>query len=196
MAASCSRRSCPLIGSLAADAAIVAIGTAVFPATKGYVHFAFSDYAKLTIVGVIIASAGWPIVTRVSSAPRWVFFRSAILVTVVLFLPDLYLLARGDSKKAVLVLMVMHVAIAVVTYNALVRLAPIKQSSSRHGARRQALGQRALIAAGGIPATGTPSRRPRNHNRSSSYSSGTRRRARLGHSPVVGGTDIQRDHGA
>jgi hypothetical protein len=128
-----------LIGSLAADAAIVAIGTAVFPATKGYVHFVFSDYAKLTIVGVIIACAGWPIVTRVSSAPRWVFLRSAILVTVVLFLPDLYLLVRGDSKKAVLVLMVMHVAIAFVTYNALVRLAPIKQSLSRHGARREAL---------------------------------------------------------
>ncbi len=35
--------------SLAADAALVAIGTRLFPATKGYVHFAFSDYAKLTV---------------------------------------------------------------------------------------------------------------------------------------------------
>ena len=115
-----------LFGSLAADAIIVAIGTAVFPATKNYVHFAFSDYAKLTIVGVIIACAGWPIVTHVSSAPRWVFSRTAVVVTLVLFLPDLYLLARGDPAKAVLVLMVMHVAIALVTYHALVWLAPTK----------------------------------------------------------------------
>ena len=57
--------------SLAADAALVAIGTRLFPATKGYVHFQFSDYAKLTVLGVVIACAGWPIVTRISSAPRW-----------------------------------------------------------------------------------------------------------------------------
>ena len=36
--------------------------------------------------------AAWPIVTRVSSAPRWLFFRLAILVTLVLWLPDLYIL--------------------------------------------------------------------------------------------------------
>ena len=47
-----------IIGSLAADAALVAIGTALFPSTKGYVHFRFSDYAKLTIIGVVIAAAG------------------------------------------------------------------------------------------------------------------------------------------
>ncbi len=70
--------------SLAADAALVAIGTRLFPATKGYVHFAFSDYAKLTILGVLIACAGWPVVTRLSSAPRWLFFRLAIVVTLVL----------------------------------------------------------------------------------------------------------------
>jgi len=58
-----------VIGSLAADAALVALGTAVFPSTKGFVHFQFSDYAKLTVVGVLIACAAWPIVARVSSAP-------------------------------------------------------------------------------------------------------------------------------
>jgi hypothetical protein len=35
-----------LIGSLLADASIVAIGTRVFPSTKGYGHFHFSDYGK------------------------------------------------------------------------------------------------------------------------------------------------------
>ena len=118
-------------GSLAADALLVVIGTAVFPSTKGYVHFAFSDYSKLTIIGVLIACAGWPVVTRASSAPKWLFLRLAILTTLVLYLPDLYLLVLGDPVRAVAVLMLMHLAIAVVTYNALVRLAPVRPDPAR-----------------------------------------------------------------
>ena len=120
--------------SLAADAALVAIGTRLFPATKGYVHFQFHDYAKLTVIGVIIACAGWPIVARVSSAPRWLFFRLAIAVTLVLFLPDVYIWHQGQSGQAVLVLMAMHVAIALVTYNLLVHLAPVRARAGRHAA--------------------------------------------------------------
>src|ERR1700728_4128349 len=93
-------------GSLLADAALIAIGTTVFVSTKGYVHFQFHDYAKLTIIGVLIACAAWPVVTRVTSAPRWLFFRLAILVTLVLWLPDLYILHMGQSGRAVGVLMV------------------------------------------------------------------------------------------
>ena len=111
-------------GSLAADALLVVIGQAVFPATKGYVHFQFHDYAKLTVIGVIIACAAWPVVTRMSSDPRWLFFRLAILVTLVLWLPDIYILYRGQPADAVAVLFVMHLAIALVTYNLLVWLAP------------------------------------------------------------------------
>jgi hypothetical protein len=127
-----------LAGSLAADAAIVAIGEAVFSSTKGYVHFRFSDYSKLTIIGVIVACIAWPVVTRISSAPRWLFFRLAIVVTLVLLLPDLYILKQGQPAKAVAVLMVMHLAIALVTYSALVRLAPVRlrrhgPSSAAHG---------------------------------------------------------------
>ena len=118
-----------LAGSLGVDAALVAIGMAVFPSTKGYVHFQFHDYARLTIIGVIIACAAWPIVTRISSAPRWLFFRLAILVTLVLWLPDLYILAKGQPAKAVAVLMCMHLAIALVTYNALVHIAPVRPGS-------------------------------------------------------------------
>lgn len=112
-----------VLASLAADAALVAIGTSAFPATKGYVHFQFSDYAKLTVIGVLVACAAWPIVTRISSAPRWLFFRLAILVTLLLWLPDLLILAWGQPPEAVAVLMVMHLAIAVITYNCLVHLA-------------------------------------------------------------------------
>ena len=114
-----------LVGSLAADAALVAIGEAAFPATKNYVHFRFSDYSKLTIIGVVIACVAWPVVTRISSAPRWLFFRAAIVVTAVLFLPDLYIWKQGQPAHAVAILMCMHVAIALVTYNALVHLAPV-----------------------------------------------------------------------
>ncbi len=124
--------------SLAADAILVALGTAAFPSTKGYGHFQFSDYGKLTIIGVLVACVAWPIVTRVSSAPRWLFFRLAILVTVVLWLPDLYILAKGQPAKAVAVLMVMHLAIALITYNLLVHLAPVRSSR-----RRRAPGVRA-----------------------------------------------------
>jgi hypothetical protein len=119
-----------IAGSLAADAILVVIGKAVFPSTRGFAHFQFSDYAKLTVAGVIIACLAWPIVTRISSAPRWLFFRLAILVTLVLLLPDLYILHMGEPAKGVTVLMVMHVAIALVTYNLLVHLAPARPGLS------------------------------------------------------------------
>jgi len=114
-----------IAGSLLADAAIVAISKALMPSTKGYVHFQFADYAKLTVIGVVIACIGWPIVTRVCAAPRWLFLRLAVLVTLVLLLPDAYILYKGQPGDAVSVLMVMHVAIGLVTYSALVRIAPI-----------------------------------------------------------------------
>ena len=116
-----------LVGSIAADAVLVAIGTAVFPSTKGYVHFRFTDYSKLTIIGVVIACLAWPVVTRISSAPRWLFFRLAILVTLALLLPDAWLLLKGAPSDAVAVLVVMHLAIAVVTYSCLVHLAGVSK---------------------------------------------------------------------
>ena len=127
-------------GSLLADALLVMICTTVYPSTKGYVHFQFQDYAKLTIIGVIIACVAWPIVTRISSAPRWLFFRLAIVVTLVLLLPDLYILGTGQPAKAVGALVAMHLAIALVTYNALVRLAPVR---SRAGRAESAAGKQA-----------------------------------------------------
>ena len=111
----------------------------MFPATKGYSHFQFSDYAKLTLIGVIIASAAWPIVTRVTSAPRWLFFRLATLVTIILWLPDLYLLYKGEPAEAVAVLMIMHVVIAAVTYS--VRRAPRPGGTGPRRDQRPALGQ-------------------------------------------------------
>ena len=42
---------------LPVDALLVALGTAAFPATKGYGHFHFSDDGLLTVVGVVMACA-------------------------------------------------------------------------------------------------------------------------------------------
>jgi hypothetical protein len=121
-----------ILGSLLADALLVIVGTHAFPSTKGYAHFQLSDYGKLTVIGVIIACIGWPIVARITSRPKWLFLRLAIATTLVLWLPDLYIWHAGQPTKAVLVLMCMHVAIAVVTYLSLVKLAPV------HRMRRQA----------------------------------------------------------
>ena len=88
-----------LLGSLVADAVLVAIGEVALPSTKGYVHFQFGDYSKLTVIGVIIACAAWPIVTRISSAPRWLFFRLAIVVTLVLLLPGSLYLEAGSTGR-------------------------------------------------------------------------------------------------
>jgi hypothetical protein len=128
-----------LVGALLADALIVVIAQALVPSTRGYSHFQFMDYSKLTVIGVLIACAAWPVTTRISSQPRWLFFRMAIAVTLVLFLPDFYILYKGQPGNAVAFLFVMHLAIALVTYNALVRLAPVRPDRARrphHAAHR------------------------------------------------------------
>ena len=130
-----------LVGSLLADAVLVVIAQALIPGTKGYAHFQFGDYAKLTVIGVLIASAAWPVTTRITSAPRWLFLRMAVLVTLVLWLPDVYILHLGAPPRAVAVLMVMHLAIAVVTYTLLTRVAPVRPPG-----RKSAVGRHAAIA--------------------------------------------------
>ena len=59
----------------------------------------------------------------VTSNPGWLFSRMAVLVTLFLWLPDMYILMKGEPVDAVAVLMAMHVAIALVTYNVLVHVA-------------------------------------------------------------------------
>jgi hypothetical protein len=124
-----------LVGSLVADYLLVKLGTHVFPSTVGYSHFQFSDYAKLTVVGVLIACAAWPVATRLTTTPRQFFFRAAIVITIVLLAPDFYIWHGGSPLKAVFVLVWLHVAIAIVTYNALVRLAPVPRGRHARHAR-------------------------------------------------------------
>jgi hypothetical protein len=130
-----------IAGSLVADALLVVIAQAAVPATRGYAHFQFADYSKLTVIGVIIACVAWPVTTRITSRPRWMFLWMAIAVTLVLWLPDVYILVNGQPAKAVAFLFVMHLAIAVVTYNALVRLAPVRARDRSAGYRVQPAGR-------------------------------------------------------
>jgi hypothetical protein len=113
-----------ITGALIADALLVKLGTSIFPSTSRYPHFQFDDYAKLTVIGVVVGCAGWPIVTRISSTPRWLFSRLAVLISLVLFLPDVWLLLKHQPPRAVLVLMTMHVAVALITYQVVVHVAP------------------------------------------------------------------------
>jgi hypothetical protein len=145
-----------IAGSLAADALLVVIGQAIFPSTRGYVHFQFQDYARLTVIGVVIACVAWPVVTRISSDPRWLFLRLAILVTLVLWLPDVYILYRGQPADAVAVLFVMHLAIALVTYNLLVRMAPT--GSAPRQARSSDFPSRVIVP--GLARPDTPTEPP------------------------------------
>ena len=55
----------------------------------------------------------------------------AVLVTLVLWLPDLWILAHGEPIRGVGVLMLMHLAIALITYPALVHLAPVNSPGRR-----------------------------------------------------------------
>jgi len=113
-----------IVGSLIADALIAAAAIALWPHLKGYQHFMFADYSKLTVIGIIGAAIGWPIVTRISSRPARLYGILAILVTLVLLLPDVYIAIQGQPIKAVLALVVMHLAIAIVTYFSMVLIAP------------------------------------------------------------------------
>ncbi|MCU1471717.1 MAG: hypothetical protein JWQ39_2866 [Glaciihabitans sp.] len=114
--------------SLAACRGLVVAGIALFPATASYGHFQFSDYAKLTVIGVFGASVAWPLVTLVSSRGRRLYLWLAIAVTVVGLAPDVWILHQGQPVAGVAVLVVMHFALAVITYPALVFIAPQRAS--------------------------------------------------------------------
>ncbi len=137
-----------LAGSLVIDALLVALGTAAFPATKGYGHFHFSDYGLLTAIGVVLACTAWVVVVRLSSDPRRVLFRLAVAVTIVLWLPDIWLLIEHQPAAAVAVLICMHLGIALVTYNLLIHVAPARDvpagGLAMHGGGERQAGDREL----------------------------------------------------
>jgi hypothetical protein len=118
------------LASLFGDALVVQWTKSRYPSLSNYSHFRLADYGTLTIVGVLGAGFAWWLVTRSVGTPRRVFFRVALVVTVVLWLPDLWLLVRGEPGRAIAALALMHVVVAVVTYNVLVHVAPLRPASA------------------------------------------------------------------
>lgn len=127
-----------IAGSLAADAFLAALAIALMPASRNYEHFQFLSYAKLTVIGVIIACVAWPVTCAITSAPRWLFSRMAVLVTLVLLLPDLWIYIQGQPGRYVDVLVLMHIAIAVITYVSLTRIAAARVPKLRSVAHSDA----------------------------------------------------------
>jgi hypothetical protein len=110
--------------SLLACAVVAAATRALVPSVSGYEHLQVPDWAKLTVIGVVVACLGWPIAAVIWSRARRPFLVLTVLVTVVSFVPDLWILRQGQPASGVLALMVMHVAVALATYPALVLIAP------------------------------------------------------------------------
>ncbi len=110
--------------SILACWALATAAIAAMPSTAGYEHFGFRDYAKLTVIGVVIAGIGWPIATMISSRARRIYLLAAIVVVILSLAPDLWILRGGQPLGAVVVLMIMHVALGVITYPVMVFGAP------------------------------------------------------------------------
>ena len=113
-----------LTGSLLACSVLVLLGVRAFPATAGYVHFQFADYAKLTTIGVLVGCVAWPVFCAVFVRARLLYIWAAIAASVVLLAPDAWILLHGAPLEAVVVLVAMHVAVAAITLTALIFLAP------------------------------------------------------------------------
>ena len=113
--------------SLAADVVLARIGQAAFTVPASFGKFSFGTYALLTVLGIAGATATWAAVTRLNSRPKWLLTRLAALVTALFLIPDFLLLGTlGNPTGPVVVLMLMHLAIAVITYTALTKIAPLR----------------------------------------------------------------------
>lgn len=117
--------------SLAACAVVAAVTTALVPSLAGYDHLRWQDWAKLTLIGIPLACLGWPVAAALWSRARAPFLVLTVLVTVVSFAPDLWILRQGQPAGGVLALIVMHIAVAVVTWPVLVLVAPQRRRTSR-----------------------------------------------------------------
>jgi hypothetical protein len=116
-----------VIVSLVADIVLAAAGHAAFTVAAAFGKFSFGSYAPLTVLGIAGATAVWWAVARLSSRPQWLLTRLAVLVTVLLLIPDVLLLGTaGNPTGPVTFLMLMHLAIGAITYTALVKISPAR----------------------------------------------------------------------
>ena len=119
--------------SVAADMVLATIGQAAFTVPASFGKFSFGTYAPLVVAGVAGATVTWAAVTRLSSRPGWLLTRLAALATAVFLIPDFLLVGiPGNPTGPVVILMLMHLASAVVTYTALIKFAPVRGGACRH----------------------------------------------------------------
>ena len=118
------------LASIVVNAGLVWLAKASDPSLQRYSHFRLWDYGTLTAVGVVAAGAAWYVATRSLPSPRHTFFRVAVVVTLALWVPDVWLLIKHEPTRAVVFLVIMHAAVALITYNFLIYGAPV-------GAREQ-----------------------------------------------------------
>jgi hypothetical protein len=116
--------------ALLGDTVLARLAAQLQPSLSNYPHFQFHDYAKLTIIGVVFACVGWLALAFVGYEPRWLYFRLSILGTLVLYLPDLWLLVRGQPAAAVGTLVVMHLAVIVAIYFSMTVIAGYRSESA------------------------------------------------------------------
>jgi hypothetical protein len=132
------------LASVIVNATLVWLAKAFDPSLRNYSHFRLWDYGTLTVLGVTAAGAAWYLATRSLPSPRHTFFRVAVIVTLALWVPDLWLLIKHEPTRAVVFLVIMHAAVALITYNLLVYSAPV---GARATARTGAVATRAPGAA-------------------------------------------------
>lgn len=113
-----------VVGSVLACAGLAAAAIAAMPNLAGYEHFQFMEYTKLTVIGVVLACLAWPAMAWLSSRAWKPFLWLAVAVTLVGLAPDAWILLKGQPAAGVGVLVVMHFALLLITYPALVLIAP------------------------------------------------------------------------
>jgi hypothetical protein len=84
----------------------------------------FIEFGPMTVLGVLIGTAGWALVRRFTRRPRAVLPVLVPVVVVLTFGADLALLAGGTTLLNAIGLMLMHVVVAVATVFALARVLP------------------------------------------------------------------------
>ena len=121
-----------MVVSLVADVVLAEAGRAAFTVPASFGKFSFGTYGLLTVLGIAGATATWGAVTRLSSRPKWLLTRLAALVTALFLIPDFLLLGTpGNPTGPVVILMLMHLAIAAITYTALIKVAPARNEQGR-----------------------------------------------------------------
>ena len=116
-----------IVAASVVNAVIAQIALAL-GASSSFTPLTPGAYVFLTVVGVLLALAGWAVVRRASARPARVL---RVLVPVVLllsFIPDFVIVPQmaGNSTTGLIALMVMHVTTALIAVAGFARALPVR----------------------------------------------------------------------